>query len=116
MIFLFTQSSCLHDLLVYTIFLFTQSSCLHNLLVYTIFLFTRSSCLHDLLVYTLCLSLQAEHEVRFDFDGKVIPKGTVVHLDRGLHHHGLNPEEAGYTIEELFLLSRSAVRFLLSCC
>ena len=45
-------------------------------------------------------------EARFDFDGKVIPLGTEVHPDMALHHHGDNPSEAGYTIEELFILSR----------
>jgi hypothetical protein len=33
--------------------------------------------------------------------GEVIPEYL------GLHHHGDEPDRAGYTLEELFLLSRS---------
>ncbi|KAL5251188.1 hypothetical protein ACHWQZ_G016781 [Mnemiopsis leidyi] len=48
-------------------------------------------------------------QVRFDFDGKIVPRGTNIHMDRGLHHHGEEPSQAGYTLDELFILSRSMV-------
>jgi hypothetical protein len=50
----------------------------------------------------------AAAQLRFDFAGNIITdKSVPVH--KGLHHHGQNPNEAGYTIPELFHLMRSQV-------
>ena len=45
--------------------------------------------------------------MRFDFDGNILTGSKVVPEYLGLHHHGDEPDRAGYTLEELFLLSRS---------
>ena len=49
--------------------------------------------------------------IRFDFKGRLIPPKLArqIPATKGLHHHGLAPEAAGYTIPELAHLSRSAV-------
>jgi len=49
--------------------------------------------------------------LRFDFSGKPIKKEIAADIPthQGLHHHGLDPEEPGYTINELFILTRSNV-------
>lgn len=49
--------------------------------------------------------------VRFSFRGDILPPSTSLSLPTslGLHHHGVEPDAAGYTISELALLSRSAV-------
>ncbi|KAF9106034.1 hypothetical protein BGX29_010705 [Mortierella sp. GBA35] len=45
---------------------------------------------------------------RFDFGGQIInDEDTPVHL--GLHHHGMDPTKAGYTLSELLHLIRSTV-------
>ncbi|CAO3572459.1 unnamed protein product [Mortierella alpina] len=45
---------------------------------------------------------------RFDFAGRIINgQETPVHL--GLHHHGMDPTQAGYTLSELLHLIRSTV-------
>lgn len=53
----------------------------------------------------------APSELRFDFRGDLLSprlaKSVAPH--RGLHHHGDNPEAAGYTIGELVHLGRSTV-------
>ncbi|KAH7053531.1 hypothetical protein BKA57DRAFT_533110 [Linnemannia elongata] len=50
---------------------------------------------------------QAAH-YRFDFGGQIInDEDTPVHL--GLHHHGMDPNKAGYTLSELLHLIRSTV-------
>jgi hypothetical protein len=47
--------------------------------------------------------------LRFDFDGQLlVPSQKGVSTFEGLHHHGDDPTEAGYTIPELLRLSRSA--------
>lgn len=48
-------------------------------------------------------------QVRFDFAGTVIPPTEDLPTHLGLHHHGEEPECAGYSLQELFLLSRSQV-------
>ncbi|KAF9582641.1 RNA polymerase II associated protein 1 [Lunasporangiospora selenospora] len=46
--------------------------------------------------------------LRFDFSGKILGGQDVpVHL--GLHHHGVDPTKAGYTLSELLHLVRSTV-------
>lgn len=49
--------------------------------------------------------------LRFDFRGVLIPPSVSrkIPVSKGLHHHGQAPESAGYTIEELAILARSAV-------
>ncbi|KAL3875002.1 hypothetical protein ACJMK2_037944 [Sinanodonta woodiana] len=47
-------------------------------------------------------------QARFDFQGNLIPADAEIPVHFGLHHHGEEPERAGYTLEELFLLSRSS--------
>uniref|UniRef100_A0A673CAH8 RNA polymerase II associated protein 1 n=1 Tax=Sphaeramia orbicularis TaxID=375764 RepID=A0A673CAH8_9TELE len=48
-------------------------------------------------------------EARFDFAGMLIPPTEDLPTHLGLHHHGQEPERAGYSLQELFLLSRSQV-------
>ncbi|MCJ1412077.1 hypothetical protein MMC19_006169 [Ptychographa xylographoides] len=50
-------------------------------------------------------------QIRFDFRGRLIPPQLArqIPATKGLHHHGLAPEAAGYTVPELAHLSRSAV-------
>ncbi|TEA15063.1 RNA polymerase II-associated protein RBA50 [Colletotrichum sidae] len=49
--------------------------------------------------------------LRFDFRGGLIPPrlSRSIPVSKGLHHHGQAPEAAGYTVEELSILARSAV-------
>ncbi|KAK3595521.1 hypothetical protein CHS0354_021622 [Potamilus streckersoni] len=47
-------------------------------------------------------------QARFDFQGNLILADADIPVHLGLHHHGEEPERAGYTLEELFLLSRSS--------
>lgn len=50
-------------------------------------------------------------QLRFSFTGALIPPTESLNIptDRGLHHHGLAPSSAGYTVPELAILSRSAL-------
>ncbi|XP_077587918.1 RNA polymerase II-associated protein 1 isoform X2 [Stigmatopora nigra] len=48
-------------------------------------------------------------EARFDFNGTLILPTEDLPTHLGLHHHGDEPERAGYSLQELFLLSRSQV-------
>uniref|UniRef100_A0A8D3DRX4 RNA polymerase II associated protein 1 n=1 Tax=Scophthalmus maximus TaxID=52904 RepID=A0A8D3DRX4_SCOMX len=48
-------------------------------------------------------------EGRFDFAGSLIPPTEDLPTHLGLHHHGDEPERAGYSLQELFLLSRSQI-------
>ncbi|KAK2826025.1 hypothetical protein Q5P01_020239 [Channa striata] len=48
-------------------------------------------------------------QARFDFAGSLIPPTVDLPTHLGLHHHGEEPERAGYSLQELFLLSRSQV-------
>ncbi|KAI9203426.1 uncharacterized protein BJ171DRAFT_443338 [Polychytrium aggregatum] len=48
-------------------------------------------------------------QLRFNFSGALIEDAASVPVHLGLHHHGDSPEQAGYTISELMLLSRSTV-------
>ncbi|SPO01372.1 related to Plasmodium yoelii rhoptry protein [Cephalotrichum gorgonifer] len=49
--------------------------------------------------------------LRFDFTGRLLPPrlSRSIPVSKGLHHHGQAPEAAGYTVEELSILARSAV-------
>ncbi|KAJ1675560.1 hypothetical protein EV182_001028 [Spiromyces aspiralis] len=47
--------------------------------------------------------------LRFGFDGSLIEVHDEVPVHKGLHHHGEDPDAAGYTIPELLHLSRSRV-------
>ncbi|XP_053366569.1 RNA polymerase II-associated protein 1 [Clarias gariepinus] len=46
-------------------------------------------------------------QARFDFSGNLLPPTSDLPTHLGLHHHGEEPELAGYSLQELFLLSRS---------
>ncbi|XP_076021736.1 RNA polymerase II-associated protein 1 isoform X2 [Genypterus blacodes] len=48
-------------------------------------------------------------QARFDFAGALIPPTKDLPTHLGLHHHGEEPECAGYSLQELFLLSRSQI-------
>ncbi|KAM9355384.1 RNA polymerase II-associated protein 1 isoform 2-T2 [Pholidichthys leucotaenia] len=48
-------------------------------------------------------------QARFDFAGTLILPSEDLPTHLGLHHHGEEPERAGYSLQELFLLSRSQV-------
>ncbi|KAK2878391.1 hypothetical protein Q8A67_019182 [Cirrhinus molitorella] len=52
-------------------------------------------------------STQKAMQARFDFAGSLIPPTEDLPTHLGLHHHGEEPELAGYSLQELFLLSRS---------
>ncbi|KAI9268226.1 hypothetical protein BDA99DRAFT_505254 [Phascolomyces articulosus] len=52
---------------------------------------------------------QMYRHTRFDFQGKPIDPTTDVPVHQGLHHHGEEPDKAGYTLAELFYLVRSQV-------
>ncbi|XP_062503309.1 RNA polymerase II-associated protein 1-like [Corticium candelabrum] len=47
--------------------------------------------------------------VRFGLDGSLIPRCVELPVSLGLHHHGANPQAAGYSLEELFTMIRSSV-------
>lgn len=53
----------------------------------------------------------ATSALRFDFTGRLLPPrlSREIPVSKGLHHHGQAPEAAGYTVEELCILARSAV-------
>ncbi|XP_050407412.1 RNA polymerase II-associated protein 1 isoform X2 [Patella vulgata] len=47
-------------------------------------------------------------QARFDLDGNFIVADASIPVHKGLHHHGDEPERAGYSLEELFHLARSS--------
>ncbi|CAH8436262.1 unnamed protein product [Heterobilharzia americana] len=51
----------------------------------------------------------AARQARFDLSGLVVSPDADVDTHLGLHHHGEEPERAGYTIGEMFHLCRSSV-------
>ncbi len=44
---------------------------------------------------------------RFDFEGNLIGPDQDIPVTKALHHHGSDPDQAGYTLDELFHLARS---------
>jgi hypothetical protein len=48
-------------------------------------------------------------KVRFDLQGRIIDPTNDIPRHKGLHHHGDEPDKAGYTLAELFYLARSQV-------
>ena len=46
---------------------------------------------------------------RFDFKGALVSRTADIPVTAALHHHGEEPEAAGYTLEELFQLARSTI-------
>ncbi|CAG5117000.1 unnamed protein product [Candidula unifasciata] len=54
------------------------------------------------------VSSQTGRPARFDFQGNIMAVDADVPVNLGLHHHGEEPERAGYTLEEMFLLARSS--------
>ncbi|OQO01559.1 hypothetical protein B0A48_12595 [Cryoendolithus antarcticus] len=59
--------------------------------------------------YLSSVSALSPAALRFNFTGALLPPKTSasIPVSAGLHHHGLEPEAAGYTIPELAILSRS---------
>ncbi|ORZ26489.1 RPAP1-like protein [Lobosporangium transversale] len=58
--------------------------------------------------YTVSESDPPAAHFRFNFSGRIVNEEDVpVHL--GLHHHGMDPAKAGYTLSELLHLIRSTV-------
>ncbi|XP_033220262.1 RNA polymerase II-associated protein 1 [Belonocnema kinseyi] len=54
-------------------------------------------------------NLDEPYNARFDFDGVLLPfKDEKLTIDKGLHHHGQEPERPGYSLQELLQLSRSS--------
>ncbi|OMH85630.1 RNA polymerase II-associated protein rba50 [Zancudomyces culisetae] len=47
--------------------------------------------------------------LRFDFAGSIVDVLDEIPTSHGLHHHGEDPDDAGYTIPELLHLARSTV-------
>lgn len=60
--------------------------------------------------YSSHLASLPPSSLRFDFRGHLLPPrlAAQIPLTKGLHHHGLAPESAGYTIPELARLARSS--------
>ncbi|KAA3674502.1 uncharacterized protein DEA37_0014107 [Paragonimus westermani] len=52
---------------------------------------------------------RTQSQARFDLCGLVVPPGAIIYTHLGLHHHGKEPERAGYTVGELFHLACSSV-------
>ncbi|XP_058802458.1 RNA polymerase II-associated protein 1 isoform X2 [Phymastichus coffea] len=51
------------------------------------------------------------YNARFDFDGTLLPfNDENLTVDKGLHHHGEEPERPGYALQELLQLTRSATQ------
>ncbi|KAI9478369.1 MAG: hypothetical protein EXX96DRAFT_650696 [Benjaminiella poitrasii] len=48
-------------------------------------------------------------KVRFDLQGRMMDPASFIPSHQGLHHHGDEPDKAGYTLAELFYLTRSQV-------
>ncbi|XP_056635856.1 RNA polymerase II-associated protein 1 [Diorhabda sublineata] len=50
-------------------------------------------------------------EARFDFEGWILPysQSEITEKNRALYHHGDEPGRPGYTLQELFQLSRSSI-------
>lgn len=49
------------------------------------------------------------YNARFDFDGVLLPfHDENLTVDKGLHHHGEEPDRPGYSLQELLQLSRSS--------
>lgn len=56
-------------------------------------------------------ALNEEYNARFDFNGVLLPyKDENLTIDKGLHHHGEEPERPGYSLQELLQLSRSSAQ------
>ncbi|KAL0130866.1 hypothetical protein PUN28_002460 [Cardiocondyla obscurior] len=52
-----------------------------------------------------------EYNARFDFNGLLLPyKDDSLTVDKGLYHHGEEPERPGYSLQELLQLSRSSTQ------
>ncbi|RNA07214.1 RNA polymerase II-associated 1 [Brachionus plicatilis] len=50
---------------------------------------------------------EGSKSARFDFEGNLVAPEEEVPTIRALHHHGSEPDLAGYTLDELFHLARS---------
>ncbi|KAG8187093.1 hypothetical protein JTE90_023935 [Oedothorax gibbosus] len=56
------------------------------------------------------VDLKTGFTARFDFEGLLLAHDVETPTFKGLHHHGEEPEVAGYSLEELFLLARSTLQ------
>lgn len=56
----------------------------------------------------VCFSVNYSFNFRFDFDGWLLPytEPQINENNRSLYHHGEEPGRPGYTLQELFQLSR----------
>nr|XP_013014294.1 RNA polymerase II-associated protein 1 isoform X2 [Cavia porcellus] len=52
---------------------------------------------------------QEKMQARFSLQGELLPPDVDLPTHLGLHHHGEEAERAGYSLQELFLLTRSQV-------
>ncbi|OQR72758.1 RNA polymerase II-associated protein 1-like, partial [Tropilaelaps mercedesae] len=52
---------------------------------------------------------KAIFQCRFDFEGRILSANLDVPTQHALHHHGEEPERAGYTVQELMALLASTV-------
>lgn len=56
-------------------------------------------------------AINEEYNARFDFNGLLLPyNDESLTVDKGLHHHGEEPERPGYSLQELLQLSRSSIQ------
>ncbi|XP_066582769.1 RNA polymerase II-associated protein 1 isoform X2 [Prorops nasuta] len=57
------------------------------------------------------LNANEPYNARFDFNGLLLPyKDESLTIDKGLHHHGEEPDRPGYSLQELLQLSRSSTQ------
>ncbi|XP_051161859.1 RNA polymerase II-associated protein 1 [Leptopilina boulardi] len=55
------------------------------------------------------VNLNESYNARFDFNGILLPfNDENITIDKGLHHHGDEPERPGYSLQELLQLCRSS--------
>ncbi|XP_012252141.2 RNA polymerase II-associated protein 1 [Athalia rosae] len=67
--------------------------------------------MEDVPVTTNNSSPEQPYNARFDFNGMLLPYvDESLTIDKGLHHHGEEPERPGYSLQELLQLSRSATQ------
>ncbi|CAK9798178.1 RNA polymerase II-associated protein 1 [Anthophora plagiata] len=57
------------------------------------------------------LASEEPYNARFDFNGVLLAyKDESIPIEKGLHHHGEEPERPGYSLQELLQLSRSSAQ------
>lgn len=69
----------------------------------------KAKWMEDLKVKEQKVDLNEPYNARFDFNGVLLPfNDESITIDKGLHHHGDEPERPGYSLQELLQLSRSS--------